>query len=84
VNERACEVSDRDGRLASGSYDGTIRLWDPGSVSGAGPRSGKEIARLEVDAGVLSLCALPALDGKGCHLVAGDLIGRVHWLEIVE
>jgi WD40 repeat protein len=59
-----------DGCLASGSYDNTIRLWDVDRA--------KEIACLEVDAGVLSLAALP--DG---NLVAGDDICRLHWLEIV-
>ena len=64
-----------DGRLASGGGDKTIRLWDTGT--------GKEITRLEVDAAVLCLCVLPARDGKACRLVAGDGIGRLHWLEVV-
>ena len=65
-----------DGRLVSGSDDHTIRLWDP--------ESGKEITRLEVDATVCCLVALPQIDGKGLRLVAGDRIGRLHWLAIVE
>lgn len=65
-----------DGQLASGSQDRTIRLWDS--------RTGHEIIRLEVDAPVLCLCALPSLNGSGRRLVAGDEIGRLHWLEIVE
>jgi WD40 repeat protein len=56
-----------DGRLASGSRDHTIRLWDITTA--------REIARLEVDASVTCLAALP-----GGRLVAGDEIGRLHWL----
>ena len=65
-----------DGRLASGAADNTIRLWDLHSL--------KEITRLEVDAAVLCLAALPGIDGKACCIVAGDRIGRLHWLEVVE
>ena len=60
-----------DGRLASGSDDRTIRPWDL--------KIGKELCRLEIDAGVLCLAA--HFDGR---LVAGDTIGRLHWLEIVD
>ncbi len=60
-----------DGRLASGSYDNTIRLWDV--------TAGAETARLEIDAPIPCIAALPS--GR---LVAGDSLGRLHWLEIVD
>jgi hypothetical protein len=54
-----------------GDDDGTIRLWDTATRA--------EIARLEVDAPVTCLAAL-----TGRRLVAGDQLGRLHWLEVVE
>jgi WD40 repeat protein len=57
-----------DGRLASGSWDRTIRLWDIAS--------GQEMTRLEIDAPVHCLAA-----HSHNRLVAGDQIGRLHWLE---
>lgn len=60
-----------DGRLASGYDDRTVRLLD--DVTGA------EATRLELDASVSSVIALP-----GGRLAAGDRLGRLHWLEIVE
>jgi len=65
-----CEL--RDGRLASGSHDNTIRLWDVVLQ--------REISRLEVDAAVTCLTALRC-DGR---LVAGDRLGRLHWLRVVD
>jgi WD40 repeat protein len=64
----------KDGRLASGSQDRTTRLWDLSTQI--------EIARLEIDAPVTCLIALTA--APGIRLVAGDQIGRLHWLEVVD
>ena len=60
-----------DGRLASGSVDSTIRLWDV--ITGA------ETARLEIDAWVVCLITL-----RAARFVAGDVLGRLHWLEITD
>jgi hypothetical protein len=60
-----------DGRLASGSCDKTIRLLDV--------TAGTEIARLEFDAPVTALAAVAPN-----RLVAGDSMGHLHWLEVVD
>jgi WD40 repeat protein len=81
-----------DGRLASGSYDNTIRLWDvtagaetarleghSGWVAALCMLPDAETARLEIDAPITSMITLPT--GR---LVAGDLVGWLHWLEVVD
>jgi WD40 repeat protein len=60
-----------DGRLASGSGDNTIQLWDAVTQH--------RITCLEVDAPINCVTALP-----NGHFVAGDDLGRLHWLEIVD
>jgi WD40 repeat protein len=59
-----------DGRLASGSYDNTIRLWDPRRPDGA-PR-----VLFVADAAITALAWVPTHQ----LLVAGDASGRLHWL----
>ena len=59
-----------DGRLASGADDRTIRLWDAAT--------GAQIAWLDLDSAIRSLCWLP----QTRLLVAGDTRGRLHWLEL--
>ncbi len=60
-----------DGRLASASCDRSIRSWD---VAARTERSG-----FEVDAHVLCLTAI-----SPNRLAAGDALGRLHWLKIVD
>jgi hypothetical protein len=43
------------------------------------PTTGAEAANLETDAPINSITALPT-----ARLVAGDAIGRLHWLEVVD
>jgi WD40 repeat protein len=61
-----------DGRLASGSDDRTIRLWDPRRLDGA-PR-----VLFVADAAITALAWVP----NHQLLVAGDASGRLHWLEL--
>jgi WD40 repeat protein len=59
-----------DGLLTSACSDNTIRLWDvPGRC---------EVTRFEIDVYVRCLASL-----SDSRLVAGDVLGRLHWLEIV-
>ena len=61
------------GRLASGSGDDTIKLWDPASVG----RSGGQLIFV-ADAAITAL----ALLSDASILVAGDASGRLHWLRL--
>lgn len=60
-----------NGRLASAGGDRTIRCWDLCSYS--------EITCLDMDMPILSLAAT-----SDNRFVAGDQLGRLHWLEIWE
>jgi len=61
-----------DARLASGSDDTTIRLWDPIHPDGA-PR-----VLFVADAAITALGWIPTYQ----LLVAGDASGRLHWLDM--
>ena len=65
-----------DGHLVSGAVFKTIRLWDPGTEN--------ELARLEVDTFIQCLAVLIAIEGNSLRLVAGDPLGRLHWMEILD
>jgi hypothetical protein len=51
-----------------------IRLWDV--------KTGVETARLQIDGAVLCIAALPALPDS--RINAGDNLGRLQWLELVD
>jgi len=55
----------------SGSRDDTFRLWDL--------TTGAKTARLEIDTTVHCVVTLSAT-----RLVAGDALGRLHWLAVVD
>ena len=62
-----------DGRLLSGSFDGTLRVWDERALSvrgGGGAGSDTCAARLPGPSGIFALAVLP--DG---HVVSGDIGG---------
>jgi hypothetical protein len=60
-----------DGRLTSGSWDATVRVWEV--------RRGREIVAFSADASIRRLEVL--LDSI---IVAGDALGAVHFLRLVE
>jgi WD40 repeat protein len=59
-------------RAVSGSGDMTIQLWD---LSGGG-----QLARLDLDAPCTALAVAP----DGHTIVAGDSLGRIHFLQIED
>jgi WD40 repeat protein len=62
-----------DGRRAvSASMDRTLRLWDL--------ESGKEIAAFTGEGDMLSCAIVPDRQ----MIIAGDALGRVHFLRLVE
>jgi WD40 repeat protein len=63
-----------DGRLASGSDDNTIRLWDANQPDSA-PR-----VLFVADADITALVAHPTRP----LLIAGDSSGRLHWLQLLQ
>jgi WD40 repeat protein len=58
-------------RAVSGSSDGTLKVWDL--------QSGQEVATFAADAGITA-CAIR----DSSRFVAGDKLGRVHFLRLVE
>jgi WD40 repeat protein len=62
-----------DGRLASGTTDTTIKLWDP-----ATGEAGSSKLLFMADAAITALAFLPAPS----TLVARDASGRLHWLQV--
>jgi WD40 repeat protein len=69
---RAVAVMPDGRRAVSASYDGTLRLWDL--------ESGKQIATFTGESAMPS-CAVTS-DGRA--IVAGESLGRVHFLRLVE
>lgn len=59
-----------DGRLVSGSTDQSVVVWDEST--------GSQVASLELDGAVNALAVL------NNRIVVGDVLGRIHWLDLVD
>ncbi|MBD2778196.1 hypothetical protein ICL16_40700, partial [Iningainema sp. BLCCT55] len=67
---RAVAVTPDGGRVISGSYGGTLKVWDMAS--------GRRVAVFTVDSPVWCCAVAP----DGMTITAGDSLGKVHFLRL--